>query len=134
MPSVEKVEPNTLIRDWGEEIIFADNPSYLGKILVMKPGTKGGLQKHVEKMETFFLVNGIAIVRHDTGDGRLTATVMRQGETYHIPPGAVHQVEAVTACVFAEASTPHHDDRVRCEADYGLVEDGGLPTTRILMP
>lgn len=134
MPSIEKVTQQSLPRDWGSEIIFADTPAYLGKVLVMRQGTKGGLQRHVEKMETFYLINGIALVRHDLGDGRLTADVMRQGEAYHIPPGAVHQVEAVTDCVFVEASTPHKDDRVRCEAEYGLPESGGLPTTRLYIP
>jgi hypothetical protein len=42
----------------------------------------------------------------------------------------VHQVEAVTNCIFFEASTPHLDDRVRVEEKYGLPADGGLPTTR----
>lgn len=134
MPSVEKIEPRILPRDWGEEIIFADTPHYLGKLLVMKQGTKGGLQVHEHKIETFTLVSGIALVRFDKGDGRLTAAVMRQGEVYHIPPGAVHQVEAVTSCILAEASTPHHNDRVRMESVYGLDECDGLPTSRIVMP
>ena len=54
---------------------------------------------------------------------------MHPGESYYIPPGAVHQVKAVTACVFFECSTPHYDDRVRVEQAYGLPEGGGLPTT-----
>lgn len=122
--------PVSYPRDWGEEIFIARTPKYLGKILKMKAGTKGGLQYHVEKDETFHLVNGSAIVRSDDGDGKLMKTIMEPGESYHIPPGAVHQVEAVTDCVFFEASTPHFEDRVRCEAQYGLPEDGGLPTTR----
>lgn len=139
MPSVEfyGADSKILTREWGEEIVFADTPAYLGKLLVMKQGTMGGLQRHVEKMETFTLVSGIALVRYDKGDGKLTARVFRQGEVCHVPPGAVHQVEAVTNCIIAEASTPHKDDRVRCEQDYGLEEAGGLPTTResrIILP
>jgi mannose-6-phosphate isomerase len=133
-PSVQKVKPDTKDRTWGSEIIFGNAANYLGKVLVMKAGTKGGLQFHVEKEETFYLLDGIALVRYDTGDGRLTATVMRQGECYHVPPGAVHQVEAVTNCVLVEASTRHFEDRVRVEADYGLDETDGLPTTRIIVP
>ena len=56
--------------------------------------------------------------------------MMYPGESYHIQPGAVHQVEAIAECVFFEASTPHHDDRVRVEQQFGLEADGGLPTTR----
>lgn len=126
---LEKFEPQTLVRDWGEEIIVASTPHYLGKVLKMRAGTKGGLQKHVEKDETFYLVGGIALVRGDNGDG-LFEVAMERGESYHVAPGSVHQVEAVTDCVFFEASTPHFNDRIRCESDYGLPESGGLPTTK----
>ena len=129
-PLIERYEPKTLYRDWGEEIFIAETAKYLGKILKMKAGTQGGLQKHVEKDETFHLVSGRAVVVSDDGNGRLLLTPMHEGESYHIQPGAVHQVKALTDCVFFEASTPHYDDRIRCEKDYGLTEDGGLPTTK----
>ena len=129
MTVIEPFRPRALERDWGEELIVAETPKYLGKVLTMRAGTKGGLQYHTEKDETFYLVSGEAAVRFDPGDG-LEVVWMWAGESYHIPPGAVHQVEAVTDCVFFETSTPHHDDRVRVEAQYGLPEDGGLPSTR----
>ena len=128
-----KIEPypiKTLHRTWGQEIFIAETDKYLGKVLVMAAGTKGGLQKHVEKDETFYLSTGSALVRSDDGTGRLTEHYMLPGESFHIPPGAVHQVEAVQNCVFFETSTPHYDDRVRMEAHYGLPEEDGLSTTR----
>lgn len=127
---VEAFEPELLLRDWGEEWIVAATDHYLGKVLRMDAGTKGGLQYHAEKDETFHLFSGEAIVRSDDGGGMLIETLMKVGESYHIPPGAVHQVEAITDCVFFEASTPHYHDRVRCEDVYGLPADGGLPSTR----
>ena len=130
MIQIEPYTPRTLIRDWGTETFVAETDTYIGKLLIMHSGTKGGLQKHIEKDETFFLYCGRALIRSDDGTGQLTVTTMRAGESYHIPAGAVHQVEAVTDCVFFEASTPHYDDRVRMEAHYGLPEEGGLPTTR----
>lgn len=129
MITIERYHPKILTRDWGEEMFVAETPHYLGKVLRMKAGTAGGLQYHVEKDESFFLFSGRALVRFDRGAG-LEVRPMLSGESFHIPPGAVHQVEAVTDCVFFEASTPHYDDRVRCEAQYGLPESGGLPTTR----
>lgn len=129
MVSIEPVYIETLERDWGEEIFVAQTAHYLGKVLKMHAGTKGGLQRHAEKDETFYLVSGEALVRFDNGFGLVTVE-MHPGESYHVPPGAPHQVEAVTDCVFFEASTPHYDDRIRMEAYYGLPETGGLPTTR----
>ena len=95
----------------------------------MKAGTKGGLQFHREKDEAFYLFGGEAIVRTDNGNG-LEEIRMLSGEGYHIPAGAIHQVEAVTDCLLIEWSTAHYDDRVHVESRYGLAEAGGLPTTR----
>ncbi len=116
-------------RDWGTETFVAQSKHYLGKVLKMNAGTKGGLQLHREKEETFYLFDGVAIVRSDDGYGNLIEEEMSKGQAYHIPPGAPHQVEAVTDCLFFEASTPHYDDRVRLEEHYGLPSEGGLPTT-----
>jgi len=129
-PRIRRSPTYALTRIWGQEIIVVETPHYLGKVLLMRARMKGGLQYHVEKDEAFYLWSGRALVRCDDGDGRLLAVEMNEGETYHIPPGAVHQVEALEDCIFFEVSTPHHDDRVRCETQYGLPEDGGLPTTR----
>jgi mannose-6-phosphate isomerase-like protein (cupin superfamily) len=130
MPTIEKREIREVgPREWGSEVLIALTPQYMGKVLYMKAGTAGGLQYHREKVETFYLHSGEAIVTTDRGDGILTAIRMVPGEAYHIPAGAVHKVTAVTACVFFEVSTPVFDDRVRCEETYGLKADGGLPTT-----
>lgn len=127
---VRRQQPSILIRDWGTEAIVIATDKYLGKVLSMKAGTKGGMQYHVEKDEAFYLVSGLAIVRGDDGDGRLQEVIMKPGESYHVPPGAPHQVEAIEDSVFFEASTPHYDDRVRCDEAYGLTNDGGLQTTK----
>lgn len=128
--TIEKQQLEILERDWGAEIIIARSDAYLGKVLVMLAGTKGGLQKHVEKDEAFFLFEGQAIVRSDDGAGNLIETPMHPRETYRVPPGAPHQVEAITDCMFFEVSTPHYNDRVRLEDVYGLPDEGGLPSTR----
>jgi len=129
MPSLEKLSQRILSRDWGQEVFIVESPNYLGKILHMKKGTKGGLQYHVEKDEAFYLIEGRAIVRTDNGDGLIELT-MNPGEGYRVPPGAIHQVEAIQDCTLIEWSTPHYDDRVHVEWRYGLPEAGGLPTTR----
>jgi mannose-6-phosphate isomerase-like protein (cupin superfamily) len=130
MKTIERYTPRGLTREWGLELFIAETPHYLGKVLTMTAGTKGGLQAHSEKDETFHLLAGEALVRYDDGTGKLIAQVMQPGESFHIPPGAPHQVEAIKDCVLLEASTPHYDDRIRLEAHYGLPDGGGLPTTR----
>lgn len=130
MPSVEVFCPREIgKRDWGREILIAHTPHFIGKILLMKAGAAGGLQKHREKVESFFLDEGQAFVDYDAGDGTLTRLAMSPGMTIQVPAGAVHRVTAIVDCKFFEVSTPVFNDRVRCEAEYGEPDTGGLPST-----
>jgi quercetin dioxygenase-like cupin family protein len=117
-------------RTWGEELLIIDTPQYIGKLMHMRAGAAGGLQKHRQKDEASYLLSGSAWVYTDTGDGTLTRFKLHEGAAIHIPPGAVHKVEAITDCVFFEASTPHFNDRIRLEEAYGRMDTDGLPTTR----
>jgi mannose-6-phosphate isomerase len=128
---IQKFEPRLIgPKPWGTELLVAHTDSYTGKVLYMHAGTKGGLQYHERKDETFYLVSGQAWVDVDPTRSRtLTRHYMQPGVAFHIPPGTVHRVEAITDCTFFEVSTPHYDDRVRVEAQYGEPEGGGLPTT-----
>lgn len=113
MPTIEAFDPRELgPKDWGTETLVADTPLYIGKVLRMRAGASGPLQSHRQKDETFYLFEGEALVTWRDPHGALIANSMVAGESYHVPPGAVHKVTAVTACVFFEASTPHVDDRV----------------------
>lgn len=129
-PAIENFEPYELgPRTWGRELLIAHTKHYIGKILEMKAGKAGGLQYHVDKDETFFLFSGKATLESDA-DGALVATPLVPGMSIRVPPGAPHRVTAETDCIFFEVSTPHFDDRVRCEVEYGQPEVNGLPTTR----
>lgn len=125
-PTIEPFTPREIgPKPWGTELLIACTDHYIGKVLTMKAGHRGGLQYHVHKDETFYLVSGRALVTSDAGTGTALITrPMFPGESYHIPPGAVHQVEAVTDCVFFEASTPHFEDRVNVGAEYGRADTG----------
>ena len=131
LPQVRVQLPKDMgARTWGEELLIIDTPSYIGKLMHMRAGAAGGLQKHVEKDEASYLLSGSAWVYTDTGDGNLTRFLLNEGCSVHIPPGSVHKVEAITDCVFFEASTPHFNDRIRLEEAYGRMDTDGLPTTR----
>ena len=131
-PVAEFPEPiNMGERLWGEEtLIAASSQKYTMKKLFVKAGMKGGLQKHHMKDESGYLVSGEMIIRYDNGNNTLVERIVKAGETFRFPPGAVHQEEAISDCVIIECSTPHTNDRIRCEKDYGLVEEEGLPTTK----
>ena len=129
-PSIELFEPHEVgERSWGRELLIAHTDHYIGKLLFIKSGHAGGLQYHVEKDESFFLHTGAVRVDYDGGEG-LVSFELEPGQTVHVPPGAPHRVTALEDSMLFEVSTPHFNDRVRCEADYGEPETGGLPTTR----
>lgn len=119
-------------RDWGEEKLLALIPNVLSlKLLKLKKGKKGGLQYHHKKNECGYLIKGKLKIRFDKGDGELNEKILLPGSSFHFPPGAVHQEEAVEDCTIIEASTPHFNDRVRVEKAYGLKAEKGLPSTKI---
>lgn len=119
-------------RPWGTETLIAHIPGVAtGKLLHMNKGAKGGLQKHRIKYESQYVLSGRLLVRYQVGDD-LAERVMEQGECILIPPGAVHQEEALTDVTLIEVSNPVFNDRVRVEEDFGLtIPEGGLPSTTL---
>lgn len=119
-------------RAWGTEKLLALIPKKISlKKLFIKKGQKGGLQFHRKKNECGVIVSGKLKIKYDNGNGKLCEKILSTGETFHFPPGCVHQEEALTDCEIIEASTPHFNDRVRVEERYGLKNDGGLPSTNL---
>ena len=117
-------------REWGsEELLVLISKVLSLKLIKYKKGSRGGLQYHHEKNECGYIVSGKMLVRYDKGDGRLTERILHKGDWFHFPPKTIHQEEALTDLEIIEASTPHFNDRVRVEEDYGLTLDGGLPST-----
>lgn len=98
----------------------------------MKQGAKGGLQYHRRKDEAGVMISGVMKIRYDDGKGTLEERIVGAGKSFHFPPGCVHQAEALTDCEYIEASTPHFNDRVHVENEYGIEEEaGGLPSTEL---
>ncbi|MEM1402807.1 MAG: cupin domain-containing protein [Pseudomonadota bacterium] len=118
------------LRDWGEEdLLVSTDSGFMMKRLIIKAGSKGGLQYHRLKDECAYVVSGTLLVRFENESGLIEEKVCEAGSWLHFPPGAVHQEEALSDCVLIEASSKHFNDRVRCEARFGLEQGGGLPTT-----
>jgi len=105
-------------KPWGHELIFAETPSYIGKVLFIRKGHKLSLQYHEVKEETIYLQSGEMIL-HTEENGVIVQKRFRAGDTQHIPPGTKHRMEAVEDCTVFEVSTPHLGDVVRLEDAYG---------------
>lgn len=128
-PQPESVGP----REWGTETLLLLAPNkYTLKLITMKAGAEGGLQYHRLKDEGGVMLKGTMDVTYDDGTGRLCTRRVSRGDVFHFPALAVHKAKAVTNCSYIEASTPHFNDRVHVEIQYGIEKEaGGLPTTRL---
>ena len=110
--------PYRVDKPWGYELIWARTDRYVGKILHVKAGHILSLQYHNFKDETMHVLSGELTLRTQEGE-RLVARPFKAGETVHIPPKLIHQIEAVVDSDVLEASTPELDDLVRLQDRYG---------------
>lgn len=131
MRPIERFHVQETKQPWGIEKLVGEGPGYTLKVLFYEAGKGGGLQYHINKTETFYLISGKATVRYDDGSGALVEDPLRPGEpSCHIPAGTPHQFLAVTDCLVVEASTPATNDRVNVAERYGLkAGPNDLPTT-----
>lgn len=106
-------------KPWGYELLWAENPRYLGKILCVMAGKRLSLQYHKVKDETMFVQKGNAILEYGEKPTELKSVELGPGQTWHIPAGMVHRLKAVTDIEVVEVSTSEIADVVRLEDDYG---------------
>jgi mannose-6-phosphate isomerase-like protein (cupin superfamily) len=114
-------EPRRVEKPWGHEIIWAESELYVGKILHVRAGESLSIQYHEQKDETICVLHGTMKLRVGPAEDKMEEISMGSMDRYHIPPGTVHQMIAVTDCDVLEASTPHLDDVVRLRDRYGRV-------------
>ena len=117
-----KKNPRVVEKPWGSELIWAETSDYLGKILRVSAGHALSLQYHEKKDETIHLLSGRMRFWAGPSVESLTEIELGPGESFHVTPGTVHRMEAVTDCEILEASTSHIHDVVRLEDRYGRIE------------
>tara|TARA_Y100001978_G_scaffold198491_1_gene211011 strand:+ start:1345 stop:1782 length:438 start_codon:yes stop_codon:yes gene_type:complete len=120
-------------RDWGKEILLVHSEgNFTMKKLLIKKGFSGGLQYHRKKDEAAYIISGILLVTYENEAGELVKKELREGNWLHFPKGSIHQETAISDVEIIEVSTPHFNDRVRVEEEFGLNPNDfqGLPTTK----
>jgi mannose-6-phosphate isomerase len=116
MPDV----PYRVEKPWGYELVWARTDRYVGKILHVKAGHILSLQYHHKKDETMHVLSGELMLRTRPGT-ELLERRLAAGQSVHIPPTLVHQIEAVVDSDVLEASTAELDDLVRLQDRYGRI-------------
>ena len=106
-------------RPWGSYTVLEEDRGFKVKRIEVLPGKRLSYQKHAQRAEHWFVVEGTAKV---TLDGE--EITVRAGEAIDIPIGAAHRVENPDKgnLVFIEVQRGSYlgeDDIVRLQDDYG---------------
>jgi mannose-6-phosphate isomerase len=113
-------ETRRVEKPWGWELIWAVTADYVGKLLFVKAGQALSLQFHRVKDESWFVQEGRAELEMGAPGAAVTdSEIVGPGAAFHMPPGTVHRVTALEDTLILEVSTPHLDDVVRLEDQYG---------------
>lgn len=106
-------------KPWGHEDLVHVGDTYVVKRLFMTAGNSCSLQYHELKHETIIVFAGELLFKVGISEDDLREVKLGAGDTWVIPPGVIHQMEAITDCTYIEASTPQLDDVVRLQDKYG---------------
>jgi mannose-6-phosphate isomerase len=115
---VNETQSVVVEKPWGWEIIWAETPSYVGKLLHVRAGKRLSLQYHDQKLETQCLIRGRARLTIDGPDGELHEIEMEPHRGYTVRPYQRHRIAAVEDADIAEVSTPEVGTTFRLEDDY----------------
>ena len=106
-------------RPWGTYTVLEEDRGFKVKRIEVLPGKRLSYQKHSQRAEHWFVVEGIAKVTLDDEE-----IIVRAGESIDIPIGAAHRVEnpGDVNLMFIEVQRGSYlgeDDIVRLQDDYG---------------
>ncbi len=113
-------EVHIVEKPWGREIGYAENELYVGKIIEVNAGARLSLQYHREKDETIYILEGTVGFVIGESEDALETRELHPGDAARIKPGVVHRFHATQGDArILEVSTPHPDDVVRLQDDFG---------------
>jgi len=106
-------------RPWGYYQVLADESDHKIKRIVVYPGKRLSLQRHLHRSEHWFVLHGKALVTIDVRE-----IALGEGGSADIPEGAAHRVMNVGQenVTFVEVQTGEYfgeDDIERLEDDFG---------------
>ena len=103
---------NIVPKGWGRELWIANGDLYCGKLLEIRKGKKCSLHYHKLKTESFFLRSGRIKMRikESPESETIEEFELKAGDCMDIPPGLVHQMEALEDAELFEFSTRHFDE------------------------
>jgi quercetin dioxygenase-like cupin family protein len=111
MMNSKKLQSEFVSKGWGNEIIFANNEKYCGKLLNFTTGKKFSMHYHLLKDETWYVARGrFKLIWIDPATAKQYWEVLEVGDVIHNLPGYPHQLEALEDATIFEVSTQHFDN------------------------
>ena len=106
-------------RPWGSYTVLEEGSTFKVKRIEVLPGKRLSYQKHSQRAEHWFVIEGTAKVTLDGRDITINA-----GEAIDVPVGSAHRVEnpGEQDLIFIEVQRGTYlgaDDIVRLEDDFG---------------
>ncbi len=113
------VEPRSVEKPWGWELVWAEADAYVGKLLFVRAGEALSLQYHEAKDESWLVQEGRARLELGRVGDELETIEISAGDAFRFRPRTVHRVIAIEDTLVVEVSTTQLDDVVRLEDKYG---------------
>lgn len=111
----------TVFRPWGSYTVLQDTTGYKMKKLIVKPGKRLSLQKHMHRNEHWIVVSGTATVTVED-----QTYLVRPNESTYIKMGDVHRIanEGMIPLIVIEVQVGEYtgeDDIVRIQDDFDRI-------------
>ena len=104
-------------KPWGHELIWAESPKYVGKIITILAEKRAPLQYHKIKDKSLMVQSGTLKLEIGPTNER-KVLMLNQGDSYHIFPGVIYRMSGATDVEILEVSTSEMADVVKLEDDY----------------
>lgn len=107
----------TVSKPWGKEEWLELNDRYCYKRIYINKDYKTSYQYHKKKIETNYIISGIAEVWLENENGIVEKTIKKDGDFFNVAPPRKHRIIAITDLILQEVSTPEVDDVIRIDDD-----------------
>jgi dTDP-glucose pyrophosphorylase/quercetin dioxygenase-like cupin family protein len=111
------MDKKIIYKPWGKEVWLELNEKYCFKTIYINANHKTSYQYHNFKLESNYIVDGIAEVWLEDENGIIDKKHLSKGDYFTVLPGKKHRMIALTDIIMQEVSTPEVEDVIRIEDD-----------------
>ena len=99
-------------KGWGAEKWITNTEKYCGKLLYISKDKMLSWHYHNLKDEVMYVQKGTIkmIYGFDEDISKADSIELYEGDSFHIPVGLIHRIEAITSAEVFEFSTQHFDE------------------------